>query len=64
MGSEAVKALGERRCIAVAEARWMGYNEMFFNGIGDTRSEAENKAESYCRSEGATGCFIINAKCG
>ena len=63
-GQRSGQSAWERRCIAVAEARWMGYNEMFFNGIGDTRSEAENKAESYCRSEGATGCFIINAKCG
>ena len=54
----------KKPCIAVAEAAWMGEEELFFNATGDTRSEAESNAETYCRGVGATGCFIARAMCG
>ena len=63
-GQRSGKDAWEERCIAVAEASWMGEDEMFFNGTGDTRSEAEDEAESYCRRAGATGCFITESECG
>ena len=63
-GQRSGKDAWEERCIAVAEASWMGEDEMFFNGTGDTRSEAKDEAKSYCRNAGATGCFIAKAECG
>ena len=52
------------RCIAAVEATFMGQSELYFHGLGETRAQAQRRAQTNCRSSGGTRCSPAGSACG
>ena len=63
-GQRSGKDAWEQRCIAVAQATFMGLAEMFFLATGATQPEANAKAGDSCSTSGGDGCLVVRTMCG